>query len=33
MFYKELYVYDSNRPLKAIIRNYTKNDFDQLIQE
>ncbi|MBT2695638.1 GNAT family N-acetyltransferase [Bacillus sp. ISL-55] len=32
MFYKELYVYDSNKPVKAIIRNYTKNDFDQLIQ-
>ncbi|MBS8263254.1 GNAT family N-acetyltransferase [Mesobacillus boroniphilus] len=32
MFYKELYVYDSNKPVKAIIRNYTKDDFDQLIQ-
>ncbi|MBT2637341.1 MULTISPECIES: GNAT family N-acetyltransferase [unclassified Bacillus (in: firmicutes)] len=31
MFYKELYVYDGNRPLKAIIRNYTKDDFEQLI--
>lgn len=31
MYYKELYVYDSNKPVKAIIRNYTKNDFDQLI--
>ncbi|WP_102262017.1 GNAT family N-acetyltransferase [Mesobacillus jeotgali] len=32
MFYKELYVYDSNKPVKATIRNYQKNDFDQLIQ-
>ncbi|UYZ23415.1 GNAT family N-acetyltransferase [Mesobacillus jeotgali] len=32
MFYKQLYVYDSNKPVKAIIRNYTENDFDQLIQ-
>ena len=31
MYYKELYVYDSNKPIKAIIRNYTVNDFDQLI--
>ena len=32
MFYKELYVYDSNKPVKAIIRNYTNDDFDQLIR-
>lgn len=32
MFYKELYVYDSNKPVKAIIRNYKKDDFGQLIQ-
>ena len=32
MFYKELYVYDSNNPVKATIRNYQKDDFDQLIQ-
>jgi ribosomal protein S18 acetylase RimI-like enzyme len=32
MFYKELYVYDSDKPVKAIFRNYQKEDFDQLIQ-
>ncbi|RSD28207.1 GNAT family N-acetyltransferase [Mesobacillus subterraneus] len=32
MFYKELYVYDQNKPVKAVIRNYTKKDFDDLIQ-
>ncbi|MBT2644825.1 GNAT family N-acetyltransferase [Bacillus sp. ISL-41] len=32
MFYKELYVNDGNKPLKAIIRNYTADDFDQLIR-
>lgn len=32
MFYKQLYVYDSNKPVKAIIRNYTEDDFDQLVQ-
>lgn len=31
MFYKELYVFDSNKPIKAIIRSYTKDDFEQLI--
>lgn len=31
MFYKELYVFDSIKPIKATIRNYTKDDFDQLI--
>jgi ribosomal protein S18 acetylase RimI-like enzyme len=31
MFYKELYVFDSNKPIKATIRNYTEDDFDQLI--
>jgi ribosomal protein S18 acetylase RimI-like enzyme len=32
MFYKELYVYDNEKPVKAIFRNYQKEDFDQLIQ-
>jgi ribosomal protein S18 acetylase RimI-like enzyme len=32
IFYKEIYVFDKNKPVKAIIRNYTEDDFDQLIQ-
>jgi hypothetical protein len=32
MFYKELYVFDNNKPVKAVIRNYSKDDFEQLIR-
>lgn len=32
MFFKELYVFDNNKPVKAVIRNYTKDDFEQLIR-
>ncbi|KAA0546709.1 GNAT family N-acetyltransferase [Bacillus sp. BGMRC 2118] len=31
-YYKELFVFDKQLPKKAIIRNYTSNDFDALIQ-
>ncbi|WP_272495812.1 GNAT family N-acetyltransferase [Bacillus pinisoli] len=31
VFYKELYVFNQQKPVKAIIRNYTENDFDSLI--
>ncbi|MBM7602249.1 ribosomal protein S18 acetylase RimI-like enzyme [Metabacillus crassostreae] len=31
MFKKELYVFGQNNPVKATIRNYNKEDFDQLI--
>ncbi|MFS0861274.1 GNAT family N-acetyltransferase [Fredinandcohnia sp. 179-A 10B2 NHS] len=32
MFRKELYVFNRHVPTKAIIRNYTTNDFDELIR-
>ncbi|MBB3868090.1 GNAT family N-acetyltransferase [Geobacillus sp. NFOSA3] len=32
MYRKELYVFNGDVPQKAIIRNYTKNDFSQLIR-
>ncbi len=32
MFYKEIYVYDNNKPVKATIRNYSGKDFAQLIR-
>ncbi|MEH7445083.1 GNAT family N-acetyltransferase [Bacillus sp. JJ1122] len=31
MFKKELYVFDQTKPVKAVIRNYNENDFDELI--
>lgn len=31
MFNKEFYVFAENKPLKCLIRNYTKEDFDDLI--
>ncbi|WP_066305370.1 GNAT family N-acetyltransferase [Bacillus sp. FJAT-29814] len=31
MYRSEFYVYDQDRPLPICIRNYTKDDFDQLI--
>jgi ribosomal protein S18 acetylase RimI-like enzyme len=32
MYLSEFYVFDQDQPLPACIRNYTKEDFDQLIQ-
>lgn len=32
MYRNEFYVYDQDRPLPVCIRNYTKADFDQLIE-
>ncbi|CAM3761266.1 GNAT family N-acetyltransferase [Mesobacillus thioparans] len=32
MFYKEMYVYDNNKPVKATIRNYSREDFAKLIR-
>ncbi|MCM3764837.1 GNAT family N-acetyltransferase [Neobacillus niacini] len=32
MYRSEFYVYDQDRPLPICIRNYTKEDFDQLIE-
>lgn len=32
MYYREIYVFDGNRPIRAIIRNYTEKDFDDLIR-
>jgi ribosomal protein S18 acetylase RimI-like enzyme len=33
MYYRsEIYVYDQDRPMPAVIRNYTEKDFDDLIQ-
>lgn len=32
MFNKELYVFDQTKPVKAVIRNYNENDFDELIR-
>jgi len=31
MYWKELYVFNNQKPLKAIVRNYTREDFEQLI--
>lgn len=31
-FCKEMYVFDGNRPVKAMIRNYTEHDFSALIR-
>jgi ribosomal protein S18 acetylase RimI-like enzyme len=30
-YVKELYVFDYNKPIKAVIRNYNNNDFESLI--
>lgn len=32
MYRKELYVFDQDKPVKAIIRNYTRDDFAELIR-
>lgn len=32
MYKKELYVYDENKPIQAIVRNYTTKDFTELIK-
>ncbi|MBE4909776.1 GNAT family N-acetyltransferase [Bacillus luteolus] len=32
MYRKELYLYQQDTPIKAIVRNYMKEDFDQLIE-
>lgn len=32
MYRKEFYVFDQDKPTKAVIRNYKKEDFDRLIQ-
>ncbi|MCD4838922.1 MULTISPECIES: GNAT family N-acetyltransferase [Neobacillus] len=32
MYHSELYVFDQDRPIPVCIRNYTKDDFDQLIE-
>lgn len=32
LYYKELFVFDKQIPKRAIIRNYTRNDFDALIE-
>ncbi|MGA9228037.1 MAG: GNAT family N-acetyltransferase [Mesobacillus sp.] len=32
MFKKDLFVFDHTMPVKAVIRNYTKDDFDELIR-
>lgn len=32
MFYKEIYVFDGERPVKAVIRNYGSQDFDGMIR-
>ncbi|MDT3415472.1 ribosomal protein S18 acetylase RimI-like enzyme [Brevibacillus aydinogluensis] len=32
MYRKELYVFDQDKPVKAMIRNYTPDDFDELIR-
>lgn len=32
MYYKELFVFENSKPVKAIIRNYLKQDFDELIK-
>ena len=32
MYYKEIYVFDGDRPIRAIIRNYTEEDFGDLIR-
>ncbi|MCG0314696.1 MAG: GNAT family N-acetyltransferase, partial [Calditerricola sp.] len=32
VYRKELYVFDRNRPVKAVIRRYTEGDFAELIR-
>nr|WP_187274091.1 GNAT family N-acetyltransferase [Paenibacillus sp. N3.4] len=32
MYYKKLFVFDENRPVEAVIRTYTKDDFPALIR-
>lgn len=32
MYRKELYVFDQDKPVKAVIRNYTRDDFAELIR-
>ncbi len=32
MYYKEMYVFNSSKPTKAVIRTYTKDDFEELIR-
>ncbi len=32
MYRKEFYVFDQDKPIKAVIRNYEKKDFEKLIQ-
>ncbi len=32
MYRKEFYVFDQDKPVKAVIRNYNKDDFEKLIQ-
>ncbi|BCJ87239.1 GNAT family N-acetyltransferase [Effusibacillus dendaii] len=32
MYRKDLYVFDGNRPVRALVRNYTEADFNQLIE-
>ncbi|MFD2371679.1 GNAT family N-acetyltransferase [Brevibacillus sp. GCM10020057] len=32
MYRKELYVFEKGRPRRAVVRNYTAEDFDELIQ-
>ncbi len=32
MYRKELYVFDRDRPVKAVIRRYTERDFAELIR-
>ncbi|PLR68704.1 GNAT family N-acetyltransferase [Bacillus sp. UMB0893] len=31
MYFKEFFVFDSDKPVKAVVRNYTEKDFDALI--
>lgn len=32
MYYKELYVFDQDKPIKAVVRNYRREDFPELIR-
>ncbi|WP_134701844.1 GNAT family N-acetyltransferase [Ammoniphilus sp. YIM 78166] len=32
MYFKQFYVFDQERPVPAVVRNYHKEDFDQLIE-
>ncbi|MFX3622905.1 MAG: GNAT family N-acetyltransferase [Ectobacillus sp.] len=32
MYFKEFYVFNQDRPVRAVIRNYTEQDFQQLIR-